>query len=101
MEININKVFDLLLGKQVVNLSKLALVNRDKSWEILTDTFVFTLSNGQYFQALADQEKVILREVDSDKEEYVVSFPIEPDELIKTSPIEEKIELPFTINSIT
>jgi hypothetical protein len=50
---------------------------------------------------LADQEKVILREVDSDKEEYVVSLLIEPDELIKTSPIEEKIELPFTINSIT
>ncbi len=101
MEININKVFDSLLGKQVVNLSRLALVNYDKSWEILTDTFVFALSNGQYFQALADQEKVIFKEIVSNKEEYMVSFPIEANELITISPIEEQIEVPFIINSIT
>lgn len=65
MEININKVFDLLLGKQVVNLSKLALVNRDKSWEILTDTFVFALSNlmANIFKHWLTKEKLFLEKL--------------------------------------
>ncbi|NET58384.1 MAG: hypothetical protein F6K47_20185 [Symploca sp. SIO2E6] len=97
---NKTNIFGTLIGKKVVNLSRVCLVNIDNSIDELTDTFVFTLSTGQTFQALVDQENILLKEI-TQNEGYIASFPLEDGESLRISNIAEDIKTPFTINGIT
>ncbi|BAY81541.1 hypothetical protein NIES267_10180 [Calothrix parasitica NIES-267] len=102
MEISNTKqsVVNALLGKTVVLVSRIA-IEENEDCDVLTDTLVFTLADGSKFELLTQQAKTVFKEISSDNNLFV-DFELEPNEILKTYPIEpETFNLPFTVDSAT
>ena len=103
MEMNRNKIFKPLINQTITKLERLTVLDNEDNIddsEALSDTLFLSLSNGTCFEILVTSENTVLKEI-TNKEDLLVSFSLEDDEKIDFLPIYEKINVPFTIASVT
>ena len=102
MEMNKTRIFEPLIKQTITKLERLIVLednNKIDDSEALTDTLVFTLSNSDCFEILVTSEDTTIKKITT-KQDFLVNFALEDDEVIDSVPVSEAIDTPFTIDSI-
>ena len=96
------RIFEHLIGQTITKIDRLTVIeNNDVENDsvALSDTLIFTLSDGSCYEILVTSENTVLKKV-KNKQDFAINFSLEENETINLKPISEKIKVPFVVASI-